>query len=398
MKNIITILLFTLFLVSCTDPYKLQTNTFDEALVVEATITNEMKRQEIKVSKTYRLEEEGPTLISDANVTVTDDIGNSYDFTFEDGKYLSNTEFQAVHGRSYSLNITTAEGRSYSSTTETLTTASPITNVTATSEVVNNEKGVQIRVSSYDPTGTSKYYRYRYDETYKIIAPMWADKFVMLSHDLQVGYSIYDYIQIHPRTTEAQVCFSTQSSDKIIVATTSDLSEDRIDNFPVRFISAKDPIIMHRYSINVVQYVQSFASYTFYKTLAQMAGTGGNILSQNQPGFFSGNIFSDNNPDEKVIGFFEVSSVSEQRIFFNFQDLLTGELPPDYFVDCEPVTLNANDFAPNGSKEGVILRSNIDAGTLLYYEHSGSLYTMVPKECGDCTTFSSNIVPSFWID
>src|SRR5690606_28802170 len=116
-----------------------------------------------------------------------------------------------------------------------------------------------------------------------------------------------DYIQIHPRTTEARICYSTQSSDKIIVATTSNLSEDRIDAFPVRFISAKDPIITNRYSINVIQYVQSLEAYTFYRTLGQMAGTGGNILSQNQPGFFSGNLSSDSDPDEKVIGFFEVS-------------------------------------------------------------------------------------------
>src|SRR5690606_8200550 len=123
---------------------------------------------------TYRLEEDGPAAITDANVTVTDDTGNSYDFTFEDGKYLSASEFQAVHGRIYSLNITTSDGKSYSSATETLTTSSPITNVTATPEIVGNEKGVQIRVSSFDPTGTSKYYRYSFDETYKIVAPKWS--------------------------------------------------------------------------------------------------------------------------------------------------------------------------------------------------------------------------------
>src|SRR5690606_5351791 len=105
---------------------------------------------------------------------------------------------------------------------------------------------------------------------------------------------------------EAETCYNTIASDQILVATTRDQSEDRVQNFPVRFIAATNDIIKHRYSINVKQYVQTFEAYTFYKTLSQMSGNNGNILSQNQPGFFSGNIFSDSDPEEKIIGFFEV--------------------------------------------------------------------------------------------
>jgi hypothetical protein len=42
---------------SCTEQYALQTNTFDEALVVEANITNEFKEQEIKISRSFRFEQ-----------------------------------------------------------------------------------------------------------------------------------------------------------------------------------------------------------------------------------------------------------------------------------------------------------------------------------------------------
>lgn len=42
----------------CTETYPLLTNTYEEALVVEATITNELKNQEIKITKTSRLEDE----------------------------------------------------------------------------------------------------------------------------------------------------------------------------------------------------------------------------------------------------------------------------------------------------------------------------------------------------
>ncbi len=397
MKKLQLLLLLGFAVISCTDPYKLQTTTFDEALVVEATITNEMKRQEIKISKTYRLEEDASPIVTGANVVVSDNVGNSYDFSEENGSYLSDIAFEAVADREYTLNITTADGKSYSSTTEKLTTASPITEVTATAETVQGESGVQIRVSSFDPTGTAKYYRYRYDETYKIIAPKWVGVYALLSLDLNPEWTSYDYIQIHPRTYEARICYSTDPSQQIVVTSTTTQSEDRVDNFPVRFISAQNSTIAHRYSINVFQYVQSLAAHTFYKTLSQMGGDSGNILSQNQPGFFSGNLQSDNDPDEKVIGFFEVSSVSQQRIFFNRADVLPDAPQPPFFENCDIISLDATKFSREDN-QGAILRSNILSGSLLYYNHVGNIYDMVPKECGDCTTFSSNVVPAFWID
>jgi len=85
---------------------------------------------------------------------------------------------------------------------------------------------------------------------------------------------------------------------------------------------------MNRYSIFVKQYVQNFAAHTFYQTLKDISGSE-SILSQTQPGFFAGNIKSDDNPNEKVIGFFDVSSVSNKRIFFNFSDLLFSDLIKD---------------------------------------------------------------------
>ncbi|MEZ0131763.1 DUF4249 family protein, partial [Flavobacterium sp. LBUM151] len=94
------------------------------------------------------------------------------------------------------------------------------------------------------------------------------------------------------------------------------LSEDRI-NLPIRFIDIKDPIIGERYSIIVRQYVQNLESYTFYKILKSLS-TSTSLFSQVQPGFNYGNLKSANDPNEKIVGYFEVSSVSSKRIFFNF--------------------------------------------------------------------------------
>ncbi|HSD14681.1 MAG TPA: DUF4249 domain-containing protein, partial [Flavobacterium sp.] len=169
----IAVLLFFSGITSCTEPYQIETNTFEEAIVIEATITNELKKQQVKVSKTYRLEENGPTFESGAEVRIEDDLGNQYQFTEGDHVYESTTEFQALPGRHYQLFVTTANGGEYTSAKEILTTITEIESLSTTVVTKDGQTGVEIGVNSYDPTGTSKYYRYEYEETSKITTPKW---------------------------------------------------------------------------------------------------------------------------------------------------------------------------------------------------------------------------------
>jgi hypothetical protein len=393
-NRILLFSLLCLLISSCTEQYALQTNTFENALVVEATITNELKKQEIKITRTYRLEETDPTIESGAIVTVTDNENNKYIFEQKDSTYVSQTEFQATPGKKYKLDITTKNGKSYHSTSETLTTINEIQSIDATVQTIKGDRGVEINVNSYDPTGTSKYYRYEYEETYKIIVPKWNDEMTRLA-PLQPGEE-HQGIMILPRTKETETCYTTKKEDYIILTSTNALNEDRV-RFPIRFISNQNYIITHRYSILVRQYIQTIEAYTFYKTLKEISGSE-SILSQNQPGFFYGNIKSSDNPNEKVIGFFEVSSVSSKRIFFNYADLFPKEPLPPYFTDCtEKVYADCFNAADPACKGGA-LRSAIATNLLVLLANSGITYLMVPPPCGDCTSFSSNIIPSFWID
>ena len=392
--------LILIILFGCTEPYVLQTSNFEEALVIEATLTNEFKKQQIKLSKTYRLEENGPVFVENADVTVEDDLGNVYNFIEGDEIYESENEFEAIPGRKYNLKIV-ANGKVYISTQENLTQINPINTVEVNDQTIDNVRGAEIKVKAFDPTNSSKYYRYEFEETYKIIAPKWKPITATVNPDTK------DLI-FTPRTYEAKTCYSTVKSNELLLHTTSNLFEDRVD-FMVRFIPVTNPIITHRYSILVKQYVQNLESYTYYKTLKTIAGTDG-ILSQNQPGFFSGNITCTSNPNEKVVGFFDVSSVSSQRIFFNFEDLFPGTPKPDYFYDCyDEICLEPNPWicpgvydycfssAPGTTCKGFLVMNSLNATPQVHLYESGPnpIYLVVPP-CGDCTTFSSNIVPPFW--
>jgi hypothetical protein len=401
--------LATIFLASvfgCTTPYNYQAKGFEDVIVIQATITNQLKFQEIKLSRTYKLEESTPKFETEAVIYVTDDQGNKYDFNEEDDRYVSAQQFQASSDRQYQLHVLTKNGRSYLSTQEKLTTQTPIEDVKATAVTKNGTLGVEITANSFDPTSTSKYYRYEYEETSQIIAPKWTST-QAVANMFPAGSNPKGEIIFKNRTEEARECYSSQKSDAILLTNTSSLSEDRVTDFPLRFISSKDSYIRNRYSILVKQYVQSLASYTYYETLKNMSSTG-SLLSQTQPGFFAGNIKSIDNPGEKVIGFFDVSSYSEKRIFFSFYQIFPKEKTPDYPYQCleeKDITGTLVDsfffnycFADNPGCKGNEILDFIRFNSKVYYSNRGSLYFLYPVQCGDCSSFSSNIKPLFWID
>ncbi|MBC5835399.1 DUF4249 domain-containing protein [Flavobacterium sp. F372] len=404
---------FLLFIVifGCTEPYLLETSNFEEALVIEATITNQLKKQQIKLTKTYRLEESGPEFVENATVTVEDDLGNIYNFIEGDKIYESENPFQAIAGRKYKLTILT-DGKTYTSTQEVLTTETQVQSLEVSNKVIDGVRGAEIELKSFDPTNSSKYYRYEYEETYKIIAPRWVPHIatvIAVPHPTVPSLMIPE-ISLTPRTYEARVCYSSAKSEKIILFNSSNLSEDRV-NLKLRFIPVSNPIIKHRYSILAKQYVQSLEAHTFYSTLKKLSENQ-SILSQNQPGFFSGNISCSTNPNEKVIGFFDVSSYSEKRMFFNFVDIFSTADTPGYFYECfwDQIFVDKKDAEgrykfcfltpPPSDCEAEMAQDYLQQSYLLYYKQlyidSDKYVDLVPPPCGDCTTFSSNVIPPFW--
>ncbi|WP_166922847.1 DUF4249 domain-containing protein [Flavobacterium poyangense] len=392
------LILFCLSIGSCTEQYVFQTNTFESIPVVQAIITNELKKQEIKITRSYRLEEYGPTAEKGATVYMTDSDNNTYEFEYEDFSdlYVSKNPFQAIPGKSYQLNITTNDGKSYSSATETLTPVNEI-QVEPKIETVDGEKGVQIVVTSHDPTAKSQFYRFEYDETYKIVSPDWIPN--KLKPDPSNPTTDYTYLIVPRDSGESRVCYTTKKSDDLMLISNVGLSEDKI-NLPIRFIDIKSPILYERYSIIVREYVQNLTSYTYYKTLKSLS-TSASLLSQIQPGFNYGNLKCNDNPDDKIIGYFEVSSVSSKRIFFTFRDIFKDDPYPPFIADCRNKIELPNCFNEKFCR-GPQIYSIVTGSGMEYVFYAtpnkGVTYIFTPAPCGDCTKISSNIKPLFWID
>ncbi|KRD10989.1 hypothetical protein ASE21_04505 [Flavobacterium sp. Root901] len=380
---------FTAFIVnSCTETYPLLTNTYEEALVVEATITNELKNQEIKLTKSARFEDEGYQQESGAEVYITDNSGIRYDFDEQSDKYVSRTVFQAIPGTQYQLHINTKDGRSFESSPEILSTVTPMQSVKAAVETNNDgQRGVGIRINSFDPNAKSHYYRYEYEETYKVVAPKWVQTKAVVDAN-----GTLTFVQNDPNT---RICYGNKKSTNLLLLSTNDLKEDRVD-YLVRFISDQDYIITTRYSILVKQYVESLAAFNYYSTLKKISGNG-SVLSPTQPGIVLGNLKSTKNPSNKIVGYFDVASVSIERIYFNYEDLFSGEAPPPFYTDCKEFCYADYPFNPDPCTHAPPFIDDVMLGTVNFYLNSRFSY-WVYAPCGDCTTIASNVKPTFWVD
>lgn len=381
----------------CVKEIGFESETFESALVVEASITNEEKHHGIKLSRTYRFEDDGPSPETNAIVKVVSTNGEILFKETEAGKYVSMTAFTALPSINYVLQIDTEDGRSYKSNETQLTQSTQIDNLYAIRETNDDDvNGMSIYIDTFDPTGNSKYYRYEYDEAYKIIVPKWVDQ------DLVVVSRVWPdcTVKLVPRP-DTRVCYTTVSSIANIQGSTAELTEDRLTRFLVREISSENYIISWRYSILIRQYVQAREAYSYFETLNEYVGDG-SLFSQNQPGFISSNIRSESNYQEKVLGFFEVSSVSSKRIFFNYDDFYPNEPQPPYSVSCNELSFEI-DLGHPTDLCGPLL-GLIDSGDVLFYRENefpgpneGPYYT-VPAACGDCTRLGITSVPDFWED
>ena len=373
---------------SCIEPFEGAVDSFEDILVVNATITNENKRQEVLLSRSFRFEEDVTPAEENAEVVVRTQDGDQYIFEeVSPGKYLSNIVFAAEMNKEYTLMISTESGKSYASSSMQLPVQDTSIDNLYAERTTNNDgtEGMGIFVDSFDPSRGSNYYRHEYIETFKIIAPFWSPFDIVVIGE---GVSTIT-LDVILREREERICYGTNPSKSIQVASTLALSEDRLNKYNVRFIERDDYILTYRYSVLVRQYVQSPEAFSFYETLRGLSQSAGNVFSEDQPGFLAGNIFSLDNSRENIAGFFEVATVDEKRIFFDYEDFFPNEEPPPYIADCVP-------FSP--STEGGLgerdLLNLIYADAVRYYAPG----LVVQKRCGDCTVLGSNVVPDFWIE
>ncbi len=385
----------------CVEEFEPKINDFADFLVVEATISNEMKHQTIYLNRTFTFEDETAAPETNAQVRVIDDVSNEYAFSESSpGVYTSVVPFQAQANMGYQLKIAMSNGSTYSSDNTRLPTGSALDSLYAERIVTDSgEEGMGIFIDNFDDQGQAKNYRYEYEETYKVVAPDW--NAVALENTPSSPCPITNKV---PRIREERICFGLRVSNDIILASTENFDENRLQRFMVRFVNRNDYILSHRYSILVRQHVQSNEAFSFYSRLKEFSSSE-SLFTETQPGFLEGNVHSDAATADNVLGYFNLTSVSERRIFFDYDDFFPGEELPPYVDPCQrakPLVAQGHDFEPRCILGPLVAENLIrfvsDNEGFDGSSSGGGPFIVVPRVCGDCTVLGETQVPEFWIE
>jgi hypothetical protein len=392
---------------SCRKPYDppavSATNSY---LVVEGVINAGSDSTFIKLSRTVKVSNKIVTNPeAGATLTVEGDQNTSYPLTeISKGNYAS-PGLNLDNSHKYRLRIKAANGKQYLSDFEVVLNSPPIDSVSYDIKGALTQPGVNIYVSTHDPSNKVVYYRWDYQETW--IINSYFPSYFKSNGDTVLGRNLI--------TDNITDCWQSDTSSSIVLGSSAKLTQNVISNQPVISIPSYSEKVGDKYSIQVRQYALSVDAYNFYVNIKKNNEQLGSIFDA-LPSDIEGNIHSVSNPNEPVIGYISIGSTTSKRIFISNSSLPSWKKDTSFYAGChlafdapklpcclygpggtggqvdEYINYNPNKYNINGLTDPLI---PIDAIVL----HPGTPplgYTASTKDCVDCTVRGSNKKPAFW--
>jgi hypothetical protein len=361
---------------SCIEPYRPPAITAPNSyLVVDGFLNGGPEGTQIKLSRTRNLSEVfSLSPESKAVVQVENDRATPLRFTESAaGTYTLNTPLTI--GENYRLRIRTAGGKEYLSDFVPLKRTPAIDSVTW--KPYNS--GIQIDVTSHDPTSQTRYYRWEYQDTYELIS----------AYYYKIEYRNGVFVERDQFSPETYVCWKSSNSSTINVGSSAKLSQDVIFKHPILLISNNTPQLYIKYSILVKQYALTREAFEYWDNLRKNTEQLGSLFDP-QPSQMASNIRSTTDPTEPVIGYLSANTVTEKRIFIARNELPTWRIPSGN-EQCVLDTIAGVDTKPYADMGWAPIGTIEDAP---YFP--GSPLIMSYRQCVDCRTRGTNVRPSFW--
>ncbi|QMW04270.1 DUF4249 domain-containing protein [Spirosoma foliorum] len=351
----------------CVDPYRPPEITSPASYLVVNGFFNSASgtTTTIQLSRTQNLAEtKVPTAETKAIVTIESAHKDVY--TLKEGAvgFYTLTGVTPSADETYRLHIKTAKGNDYYSDYVPVIATPPIDSVSWRPD----NDGLQISVNSHDPKNNTRYYRWEYDQTWEYNS-VYPSVFEIKNN------------KIVNRPESVYRCWDSENSSTIVLGTTTRLSQDIISQYPLVYMPNSSVRLSVRYSILVRQFALSQTAYNYYDQLAKITQSIGSIFDP-QPSQLTGNIRSQTDESDLVLGFFRVGTVESKRIFID-----KSQLPP---------------WTPN-SGVGTCLVDTLSTGDILreqpgIIDHlEGPLYLTTNEACLDCRIRGGVIKkPDFW--
>jgi uncharacterized protein DUF4249 len=387
MKNIlgpiVVFVIITSAFAMCKEVYEPPAQTKNvRLLVVEGFINGGQGPTTILLSRTGDLQDQGVKPEPLAQVKVEGDDGSAYVLVDSlNGKY-GFPQLTLSNNVKYRLHIITADSKEYASDYTPTRHTPSVDSVTWQME----DGGVRLYVNTHDPQNVTKYYQWKYDETWEIHSTYYSALKYLRDASNRVTAVVYRIPGSHSVDTTIHKCWSSASSTSIILGSSEKLTSAVI-YLPVQFIEHGSEKLSVLYSINLEQYAMSQDAYLFMQKMKKNTEQVGTLFDA-QPSQITGNIKCLSSPNEPVVGFVEVTEEQTKRLF-----IYNSQVPGwGYSISCtEYVVANSVEDMNNNKEYSPTLPRTVGNFGVLVDFFAANMET-----CVDCTTRGVNRKPAFW--
>lgn len=379
-KTVVIFWLFVFFLPGCIVPYEpvIPTNAISK-YVVSGGVTDNNEIQTLYISKASNIKDPEITEVTGCYVRIFDEKGNQFEMQeAEPGIYQTRIDKSYITtGTSFRVDILTPDGVNIESDFDRKNDCPEIDSIYFIRKEIPQDQwgrniiGLQFFIDLDAGNLPTNFFRWEVIETWEYHVPF-----------ARQWYYDGTIHHIFPPDSSRMVCWSTDTVKSIYTLSTEGLSENRYDMFPLHFVDNYSARLKYGYSLLINQYALSEAAYSYWDQLRiNNSELGG--LYQKQPLSVAGNLHNNTNPEEKVLGFFGVTSVRSRRIFVDQID----DMDIHEIIYCRPDTLRFGLRGIHPSNYPAFLVGNEDSYRLI----------RLGRFCVDCMSLGGiNVKPDFW--
>lgn len=357
-----------LLLAGCIKKYEPLVKKYENALVVDGTLTNTEGPHTVRLSRAARVDSPAFFPVTNAAVRIMSGQGKEvYLQQQEAGVYkTAGEQLKPLPGNKYKLVINLPDEQTYQSEYITMPEPVGIDSVYGsytekiddyTGEIKN---GYQFYINTEMPENDSTYLMWRNHETYEYNSPFY------------IQFTYQGFFESFPDRDSLYTCWKTNHLTDILLLNSTHYHSNVIRDYPLNFTKLTKFAV--KYSFLARQFSVTRQAYNYWHTLKQQNEEKGTFYTR-QPYQVRGNVSNTKNPDEPVLGYFVVAGVSRQRIFLSHPGAPTYQCVPDQ----EAIGFSRPSSWP------------------LYIVVTSDGHATAPEQCFDCRLRGGSLEkPDFW--
>jgi hypothetical protein len=361
------------------EPFEPELEESQEVLVISGMISDSPGRHIVTVSLSSPYRTPSFQGMEYCVVTVTDQDGNMIHYSDEGvGIYSADLPDSFLEvGDAASLYVLTPDRGEYRSTYDTILPCPEIDSLywesqyMETSDPEFSRPGIQFYLDMSGSLSDSRNMIWRVNETWEYWASLFGNVIKWSFHHSEEFFS-----------REIYKCWKSFPLDHIYTGSTRNLSSNELRKVALNFVSNETDRLHVTYSLQVQQQSLSLEAYDYWQRMNEQAAESGGLYEK-QPASVAGNIYSVDQEETVVLGYFYASQVREQRIFVHNNNFFDFYIP---HIDCEYEPLST-----------LWRTGNIKYPVYIYAPGPFQPSFWGPQECFDCRLQGGDTIrPEQW--